>query len=129
MSNKSVVWIRAALVLLTGAWQCDALAAPEAPTARDVDQITVHFGDLNIDQTADAAVLYRRIRHAAERVCGEPQLPGTRWVSLFWRRCVAQAVDQAVVAVDRPALTVYHRAHTMPSDRGSSMALASSSQR
>ena len=129
MSNRTGIWIKAALVLLAGAWQCDALAAPEAPTARGVDQITVHFGDLNIDQTADAAVLYRRIHNAAKSVCGEPQLPGTHVVSYSWRRCVAEAVDRAVVAVDRPALTVYHRVHAGPSDRGSSMALAASSQR
>jgi UrcA family protein len=129
MSNRTGIWIKAALLLLAGAWQCDALAAPEAPTARDVEQLTVHFGDLNIDQTAGAAVLHRRIRHAAERVCGERQLPGSRVVSLAWRRCVAQAVDGAVVAVDRPALTVYHRVHTTPSDRGSPMALAASSQK
>jgi UrcA family protein len=129
MSNRTGLWIKAALLLAAGAWQCDALAAPEAPTARDVDQITVHFGDLNIDRTAGATVLYRRIRHAAERVCGEPQLPGSHMISLSWRRCVAQAIDGAVVAVDRPALTAYHRVHTTPSDRGSSMALAASPQR
>jgi UrcA family protein len=129
MSNRTGIWINAAVVLLAGAWQCDALAAPEAPTARDVNQTTVHFGDLNIDQPAGAAVLYRRIQYAAQRVCGEPQLTGSHVVSPDWRRCVAQAVDRAVVAVDRPALTAYHRVHTPPSDRGSSMALAASSQR
>jgi len=129
MSTRTGIWIKAALLLLAGAWQCDALAAPEAPAARDVEQITVHFGDLNIDQTAGAAVLYRRIQLAAEQVCGEPQLTGSHMVSPVWRRCVAQAVDGAVVALDRPALTAYHRVHTTPSDRGSSMALAASSQR
>ena len=129
MSNTMGIWIKAALVLLVGAWQCDALATPGALTERDVEQITVHFGDLNIDQKAGAAALYRRIRHAAERVCGEPQLPGSHIVSPYWRKCVAQAVDGAVAAVDRPVLTAYHRVHTTPSDRGPSMALAASSQR
>jgi UrcA family protein len=130
MSNRTGIWIKAALLLLAGAWQCDALAAaPAAPSTQDVEQITVRFGDLNIDQPAGAAVLYRRIRHAAERVCGEPRLPGERAVSLDWRRCVAKAVDGAVVAVDRPALTAYHRVHSKPSERVASMALAASSQR
>jgi UrcA family protein len=129
MSNRTGIWIKSALLLLAGAWQCDALAAPEAPAAGDVSQITVHFGDLNINQTEGATVLYWRIRHAAERVCGEPQLPGSRTVSPDWRRCVAQAIDQAVVSVDRPALTAYYRVHTSPSDRRSPMALAASSQR
>jgi UrcA family protein len=126
MSNRTGIWIKATLLLLAGAWQCDALAAPDAPTARDVDQTTVHFGDLNIDQTAGAAVLYRRILSAARHVCGEPHLLDSHMISASWRRCVAQAVDRAVVAVDRPALTGYHRVHTTPADRGLSMA---SSQR
>jgi UrcA family protein len=128
MSNSGI-WIKAVLLLLAGTWQCDALAGPEAPTAGGIEQTTVHFADLNIDQTAGAAVLYGRIRFAAERVCGEPTLPGSRIPSPYWRRCVAQAVDRAVVGLDRPALTAYHRAHTAPSDRGSSVALAASSQR
>lgn len=129
MSNRIAFWIKAALLLLAGVWQCDALAGPEAPTASGVEQTTVHFADLNIDQPAGAAVLYRRIQFAAERVCGEPKLPGSFIVSPFWRRCVAQAIDRAVVGVDRPALTAYHRAHAAPTDRGSSVALAASSQR
>src|SRR5260370_27102336 len=129
MSNRTGIWIKAARLLLAGAWQCDALAAPDAPTARDVEQITVHFGDLNIDQTTGAAVLDRRIQHAAERACGEPQLTGSHVVSPDWRRCVTQAVDRAVVALDRPALTAYHRVHVTPSEQGSSRVLAASSQR
>lgn len=129
MSNRIGIWIKATLLLLAGAWQCDALAGPEAPTAAGVEQTTVHFADLNINQAAGAAVLYRRIQLAAGRVCGEPKLPGSFIVSPFWRKCVAQAVDRAVVEVDRPALTAYHRLHTAPSDRGSSVALTASSQR
>jgi UrcA family protein len=129
MSNRTGIWIKAALLLLAGAWQCDALAGPEAPTPRDVEQITVHFGDLNINQSTGVAILYRRIRHAAEHVCGEPHWADSHMVSAAWRNCVAQAVDRAVVAVDRPALTDYYRAHTTPPDRGSSITLAASSQR
>ena len=129
MSNRTGIWIKAALLLLAGAWQCAALAAPAVSTAANVEQITVHFGDLNIDQTTGAVILYRRIRHAAERVCGERELPGSRVVSLDWRRCVADSIDRAVISVDRPALTAYHRVHAAPSDRGLSMALAASTQK
>jgi UrcA family protein len=129
MTNKTRIGICAALLSMAAAWQCDALAGSKAPTAWDVDQTTVHFGDLNIDQPAGAAVLHGRIQHAAERVCGEPQLTGSHLVSPIWRRCVAQAVDRAVAAVDRPALTDYHRVHSTPSDQKSSTVLAASSQR
>ena len=121
MSSKAKIWASAAVVLLAAAWQCDALAAASnAPAGGDVEQTTVRFGDLNIDRAADAAVLYRRIRHAAERVCGDPQMVGSRTISPIWRSCVAQSVERAVLAVDRPALTAYHRVHAAPNDRGSS---------
>ena len=121
MSSRASIWVNAAVLLLAAAWQCDALAAASnAPAAGDVGQTTVHFGDLNLERPADAAVLYRRIRHAAERVCGEPQVTGSRTVSSSWSSCVRQAVDHAVLAVDRPALTAYHRVHAAPPDRGSS---------
>ena len=112
MSSKAGILIRVAVLLLAGAWQCDVLAAaPKSLAAEDVNQTTVHFDDLNVDHPAGAAVLYRRIQHAAVRVCGDPQLPGSRFESRVWRRCVTQAVDRAVVALDRPALTAYYREH------------------
>src|SRR5258708_40194357 len=81
MSNRTGIWIKAALLLLAGAWQCDALAAPGAPAARDVEQITVHFGDLNIDQTAGTPVLYPGIRNPPKSRSGRPHLPPPRAVS------------------------------------------------
>lgn len=129
MVSKAGMWINAAVLVLAGAWQCDALAAAsKAPAAADVDQTTVHFEDLNIDRPAGTAALYRRIRHAAERVCGDPQQTGSRFLSPSWGSCVAQAVDRAVVALDRPALTAYHREHTAQSEEALTT-FAASSQR
>lgn len=130
MSSRAGILTKAAVLLLAGGWRCEAFAgAPEPPAAEGVRQITVHFEDLNVDHPAGAALLYRRIQHAAQGVCGEPQLPGSRMESLHWRRCVAQAVERAVVALDRPALTAYYRGHTGPPDRGSPPALAALPQR
>jgi UrcA family protein len=111
MSRNLRIWINAAVLLLAGAWQCGAFAS--TPSAgEDVGRITVRFDDLNLEQPAGVAALYRRLRHAAEHVCGEPQRPGSAIISPYWRACVAQAVERAVVTVDRPALTAYHREHT-----------------
>lgn len=130
MSNKVGVWIYAAVLAVGGAWQCDVLAAASnAPRPGDVEQITVHFGDLDLDQRAGAAVLHRRIRNAAEHVCGVPQSPGTNIPSLAWRSCVADSVERSVIAVDRPALTAYHRSHTTPTDRKLLALLAASPKR
>jgi UrcA family protein len=121
MTNKSRIWITAAALALTGAWQCAAAAEAQ------VSQTIVHFGDLNVDHPAGAAVLYQRIRHAAEGVCGERRDPGTQMISSQWRSCVAQAMDSAVVSLDRPALTAYHRIQAAPSDQGASAAMVASS--
>ena len=111
MSRKPRIWINAVLLLLTGAWQCGAFASTPAAD-EDVRRITVHFDDLNLEQPRGVAALYRRVRLAAEQVCGEPKRPGEAMISTDWRACVAQAVERAVVAVDRPAVTAYHRKHT-----------------
>ncbi len=107
---------RVAILLLAAAGQGTALAAAAAdPWNPDPERITVHFGELNLGQPAGAATLYRRIRVAAERVCGEPQLAGSRMIQPEWRQCVARAVTRAVVTLDRPTLTAYYRAHTTQS--------------
>jgi UrcA family protein len=111
----------AAAMLVVAASQAHA-AAPASVVNPDTYSMTVHFADLNIDNPAGITALYRRLNIAAERVCGEPQLTGSHVVSRYWRSCVAQAVDGAVLALDRPALTAYHRAHTNQSDRGGTIA-------
>jgi UrcA family protein len=116
MSNKTGVWVGAAMLLVAAVSQSAARAAESETTAiGGVEQTKVRFGDLNIDRPEGAAVLYRRIERAAGRVCGEPQLTGAYFTSPIWRSCVVQAVERAVAAVDRPALTAYHREHAASS--------------
>jgi UrcA family protein len=130
MSNRVGVWIYAAVLVLAGAWQSDVrAAASNAPGAGDVEQITVHFGDLNLDRPAGVTILYRRIRNAAEHVCGVPQSPGSNIPSRAWRTCVADSIERSVIAVDRPALTAYDRSHTTPTDQKLLALLAESAKR
>ncbi|HEX3847902.1 MAG TPA: UrcA family protein [Steroidobacteraceae bacterium] len=121
MWHKTTISIKAAAaaVLLAGAWQGEALAAGQAaaPASADVRQVTVHFGDLRIDRPAGAGALYRRIRHAAESVCGDPNSPDSHLPSPSRNACVAGAVERAVAAVDQPALTAYYRDHGRSGDR------------
>ena len=72
----------------------------------------VRYGDLDLDNTAGIAELYARLQVAAEKVCDSRFQPGTLVVSASWRTCVADALTQAVSAVDRPAVTAYHAANT-----------------
>jgi UrcA family protein len=111
MSRKPKIWINATVLLLAGAWQCGAFASTP-PAGEEVRRIVVRFGDLNLEQPAGVAVLYRRLKLAAKQVCGESEPPGSAITSAAWRACEAQAVDRAVVTVDRPSLTAYYREHT-----------------
>jgi UrcA family protein len=125
MSRVAGIWINATVALVAGAWLSDAAAAAPVPVAgADVQTTTVHFADLNLDQPAGVASLYRRITVAADRVCGEPYLTGSHVVSDGWRVCVTQAVDRAVLVLDRPTLSAYHRAHMLPAYTGTTITQA-----
>lgn len=76
------------------------------------ESASVSYGDLDLDNAAGVAELYSRLQVAAERVCDSRFHPGTLVVSASWRTCVADALTQAVAAVDRPAVTAYHAANT-----------------
>jgi UrcA family protein len=68
----------------------------------DARSKAVRFDDLNIDKPAGIKVLYHRINAAAHEVC---ELPGSAFRSQeAEQRCVKQAVDDAVRAVNLTAL-------------------------
>ena len=68
--------------------------------------MTVSFRDLNLSTPAGAATLYRRIKSAAESVCGYEETDFRAQIS--WRACVRRAVDDAVAKVNSPQLTALH---------------------
>jgi UrcA family protein len=79
-------------------------------TANDVQARTVHYADLNLDTRAGSAVLYQRIRHAAEQVCGDAgsrQLEQARAA----KACIDQAIQSSVRFVNTPKLTNEYNTH------------------
>jgi len=96
MNTKNPLRIAAAALLFT------ALTA--GAQAADVPQVHVKYADLNVASSAGAAVLYQRIRSAADQVCG---VPGNRDLARIEpaKACAAQAIAAAVAAVNSPALT------------------------
>jgi UrcA family protein len=112
MTVPAAISCKAVLLWVAVAWQCNALAAT-VPRDPDSAQVTVHLVDLDLDRPADVAILYDRIRSAAERVCGEPKPIGSRLTRASWRNCVAQSVLRAVATLDRPTLTAYYRLHSV----------------
>jgi UrcA family protein len=74
----------------------------------DQRSVTVRYADLNLAGPEGAAKLYRRIRAAADLLCGPRVPPGTLWESPSYRRCFNAAVEEGVAQVHRPALTALH---------------------
>lgn len=74
----------------------------------DQRSVTVRYADLNLAGPEDAAKLYRRIRSAADLLCGPRLSPGTLWESPSYRSCFNAAVEEGVAQVHRPALTALH---------------------
>jgi UrcA family protein len=74
----------------------------------DAPTKTVSYGDLKMSSPKDVATLVRRIRSAAEEVCGPATITGSFVVQPAHRQCVERAVSQAVAKIDSPALTAFY---------------------
>lgn len=78
---------------------------PEAP------QLAVKTGDLDLTREQGVQVLYQRLQFAAQKVCGQGSITGTRLGNNDFKTCVKTTVDDAVRQMNKPALTAYHRSH------------------
>jgi UrcA family protein len=72
--------------------------------AADIPQVHVKYADLNVGTTAGATMLYRRIRGAADRVCGVADKRDLARLGQA-KACADHAVAEAVAKVNAPALT------------------------
>jgi UrcA family protein len=72
--------------------------------ADDLRQVRVSYADLNVQTEAGAAVLFQRIRSAAERVC---EVAGTRDLGQLTqvKACTDHAIAGAVEQINLPTLT------------------------
>jgi UrcA family protein len=71
---------------------------------------TVHYSDLNLNTQAGTEVLYKRIRRAAEQVCGDVDSRQLKEAAAA-RACIEQAVIGSIRAVNNPRLTNTYNAH------------------
>ncbi len=78
--------------------------------------MTVFYGDLDINNVRGAAVLYQRIRFAAETVCRD--LGRSRQIDLLsrYQGCVRGAVSGAIAKVASPTLTGFAAARGVVPD-------------
>jgi UrcA family protein len=104
-----VVWVILAAGPMT--WVATAAQADEA-----VPHKVVRFKDLNLSNTEGAAVLYGRIKSAANEVCGKRdrfELSQSRTIPI----CINDAVSRAVAQVNSPMLTSLYNAKTGKADK------------
>ena len=80
-----------------------ALPAAAADSLEPLKE-TVKFGDLDISHPKGAAVLYGRIRAAAEKVCSPYDRGGGLSAKMHLNACINKAVAGAVTVVNEPAL-------------------------
>jgi UrcA family protein len=94
-------------IILAAAAACIALGG--AAHAGEVQQIHVKYADLNLGTNTGATALYQRIRHAANDVCTVTDNRDLTQEALA-RTCAAQAMAQAVAAVNNTGLTKVYEA-------------------
>jgi UrcA family protein len=88
-----------------------ALSGAAAAGTPLTESRVVRYGDLNLDSRAGVASLHKRIRNAAESVCGNlnSRIAGVKGL---YDDCVKQAVDNGVAAVGNVNLTNFHTTRT-----------------
>jgi len=86
-----------------------ALSGIATAGSRDPSSVVVRFGDLNLNSSAGVAKLHKRLRNAAESVCGNLN---SRLLGLndAYDACVADSLANGVAAVGNPDLTDFHAA-------------------
>ena len=101
--TRSIAAALLAIATLTG-----VLSLAHADPAFDVDSRTVRYDDLNLATPTGVEALYRRIQNAARDVCGPSVVTGSHVVTESWKDCVNASVRQAILAINKPALTAYY---------------------
>ena len=84
-----------------------AVSGVASAATPDVRSVVVRFGDLDLNSKTGVTRLHKRIRNAAESVCGQLD---TRILGLraAYDECVAEAVSNGVTAVANPNLSSFH---------------------
>ena len=92
-----------------------ALGAPAMAAAADNSNlkgvsVKVSYGDLDLEKSEGAKVLYRRLQHASRQVCGARGLRGNRSIreAVMAQDCYENALSEAVARIDNDLLTELH---------------------
>ena len=98
--KKTLVLAAAALVAGSLSGMAHATTA-----VRGMEQQVVRYSDLNLENEADAAILFGRIKSAARKVCGLGISPLPLAMQYHLQMCADDATARAVADVNAPLLT------------------------
>jgi len=104
--SKNLALVGFATLCVTGF----AFGAHAAESSFQAPARTVHYSDLNLNTQVGAEVLYKRIRFAAEQVCGDVSSRQLAQAAAA-RACVDKAVTAGVRAVNNGQLTSAYNKH------------------
>jgi UrcA family protein len=91
-------------------------AAQASDSGDSATQKTVGYGDLNLTDSKGVQVLYWRLTSAAKTVCDMPDQRELARAAAA-KRCMEQAMEQAITAVNNPLLTSLYLEKTAPTEK------------
>jgi UrcA family protein len=95
------------LVILTAGLASSLFGASVWATDTTDASVRVAYADLDLSRDAGVEHLYSRLRQAATTACGSADLRDLRG-SAAQRKCVTQALDQAVAKINSSRLSSRH---------------------
>ena len=95
------------LTTLAAIAACGLCTSVWADTILEPRSVTVHYEDLNTNNSYGAATLYKRIHAAAVTVCSDIGPSRTLTLLGSYASCVHGAISVAIARVNRPAVTEY----------------------
>jgi UrcA family protein len=112
-TNSNSIRLRgliAAAILGALASSFSAVCAAADTDATDLRSRVVTYRDLNVSKAQGAAMLYGRIRAAAEGVCSVPE-DADYSAKLRESPCIHKAIAEAVSAINQPELFAVYNAN------------------
>jgi UrcA family protein len=104
--SKNIAWATAVALCVASL----AINAHADESSVQLQARTVHYADLNLNSRAGTEVLYKRIRDAAEQVCGDVRSRRLNEAAVA-KACVDQAVFASIRSVNSLRLTNTYNAH------------------
>ena len=94
---------------IVAAFMCVGVSTQDsAVAAQPTEGVKVSYADLDLGSPAGAATLYRRIKGAAQKVCGLAPSRVEWQRHAMWVNCYHAAIANAVAKVASPQLTALH---------------------